>query len=101
MVLEAKRFAGQQALEGKIVDALGGLEDALKFIEERKLGEVCKTGVYAALKKEMYRETLGYIDGFDAEEARAKDLDRDDVRRKEEGEKRVAQWKQTAAKAKL
>jgi enoyl-CoA hydratase/carnithine racemase len=60
IVLEAKRFGGKEALEGGIVDALGGLEDALKFVGEKKLAGKAKTGVYGALKAEMYRETVGY-----------------------------------------
>ena len=70
MVLEAKRFSAAEALESNIVDALGGLEEALKFIGERKLAEKGKTGVYGVLKKEMYRETLGYLEGSVEEDKR-------------------------------
>lgn len=101
MVLEARRYGGKQALEAGIVDGLGGMEECLKFAAERKLPDKPKSKVYAQLKIEMYRETLGYIDNFDAEEARAKELEDKDAKRQAEGEAKVAEWKTHASKAKL
>jgi len=101
VVLEAKRFGAKEALESGIVDGLGSMEELLKFIGEKKLCEKAKTGVYGLLKAEMFRETLGYLEGHEKEEMRnEKDLARDDERRKE-GKERVAQWERSAAKAKL
>lgn len=37
VVLEAHRFGGKKSLEAGIVDALGGIEEALAFIRDRKL----------------------------------------------------------------
>jgi enoyl-CoA hydratase/carnithine racemase len=101
MVLEARRFSGKDALETGIVDGLGGLEECLAFTEERKLTEKGKTGVYSNLKQEMYRETLGYIDGYDAEEHRADEIAEMESVRKQEEKRRVAEWEKSAGKARL
>jgi len=61
LVLEAKRFGGKEAFEAGIVDGLGGLEEVLALISERKLTEKGKTGIYGIMKSEMYRETLATI----------------------------------------
>jgi len=101
MVLEAKRFGAKEALESGIVDALGGVEELMKFIAEKKLSDKAKTGVYGLLKAEMFRETLGYLEGHETEEKRYKDDLQKDDKRKEEGERRVTEWKRNASKAKL
>jgi enoyl-CoA hydratase/carnithine racemase len=103
MVLEAKRFSGKEALEGGIVDALGGMEECLGLVKERKLTEKAKTGVYGALKAEMFRETLGYVtpEGFEKEEKRSAEAWEWDDERKEKGKRRVAEWQRNASKAKL
>lgn len=58
IVLEGKRFTGHEALKNGIVDALGGLPEALKLIEDRKLVGKGGTKVYAKLRDEMYRDTI-------------------------------------------
>ncbi|EKD15182.1 uncharacterized protein L3040_001550 [Drepanopeziza brunnea f. sp. 'multigermtubi'] len=103
MVLEAKRFSGAQALEDGIVDGLGGMEEALRFVEERKLMEKSKTGVYGLLKKEMWRESLGYLEkeGYEREVAKSEAYLKREEGRKVVGGKRVAEWTKNAGKAKL
>jgi Delta3-Delta2-enoyl-CoA isomerase len=103
MVLEAKRFSGKEALEGGLVDVLGGIEECLALVKERKLTEKAKTGVYGTLKAEMFRETLGYVTlkGFEKEEKRSKEAWDEDDERKEEGKQRVAEWERNTSKAKL
>lgn len=101
LVLEAKRFAGKDALEAGLVDALGGLDEVLALVGERKLVEKPKTGVYGVLKAEMYRETLGYLESHDANEKRDTENSQKDERRAEEGRRRVAEWSRNAQKAKL
>ena len=104
MVLEAKRFSAKEALEGGIVDVLGGMDECLVLVKERKLAEKPKMGVYAPLRMEMFRETLGYVTpaGFEREEKRsAAILDEEDAK-KEEAKERVQKWESSgAAKAKL
>lgn len=101
LVIEAKRFSGKEALESGIVDGLGGLEEVLGFVKERGLVDKPKMGVYGVLKREMFRETLGYIDGYEESEKTDEEVEKKEMRSKEEGESRVAEWKRNAAKAKL
>jgi enoyl-CoA hydratase/carnithine racemase len=93
MVLEAKRFGAKEALESKIVDGLGGFEEAMKMIADRKLVDKAQKGVYRALKKEMFRETLAYLENSE-EEGRKMDVEakKEDVRG-EEARRRVNEWK--------
>ncbi|CZR51934.1 related to enoyl-CoA hydratase/isomerase [Phialocephala subalpina] len=103
MVLEAKRFSAKEALEGGIVDASGGMEELKNFIGQRKLSEKSKMGVYGLLKAEMFRETLGYLDmeGHEREEERYNAYLEKEDKRKEEEQKKVAEWEKSASKAKL
>jgi enoyl-CoA hydratase/carnithine racemase len=103
MVLEAKRFSGKEALEGGIVDILGGIEECLTLVKERKLNEKAKTGVYGALKAEMFRETMEYVtpEGYEREEVRSKKAWELDDQRREEGRLRIVEWRRNALKAKL
>lgn len=101
LVLEAKRFGGAAALEAGLVDGLGGLDEALALVNERKLADKPKTGVYGILKAEMYRETLGYLESHDVNEQKdAENLKKDDKRVKD-GKRRVAEWERNTGKAKL
>ncbi|KAL0940407.1 enoyl-CoA hydratase/isomerase [Colletotrichum truncatum] len=101
IVLEAKRFPGPAALEVGLVDALGGLDEALKFIADRKLIDKGKSGVYAVLKMEMWRESAFALskENHEAEEERWNAREDLEKKRVEEGKKFVEQWK--AGKAKL
>lgn len=63
MVLESKRFTALEALEGGIVDALGGLEETLKFIGEMKLHDKAKSSSYTANKDSLYRESILTLEG--------------------------------------
>lgn len=102
MVLEAKRFSGKDALEAGIVDALGGLDEVLVMVKERKLAEKGKSGVYNLMKMEMYRESLGYLESFGESEKQADEQVRSEEKRKAAMKARVAEWKRNASgKAKL
>lgn len=85
LVLEAHRFAGPAALDAGIVDALGGLPEALTLVRERGLTAKGTTGVYGALKSEMYRETVNFLTpaSFEVEEKRATALLAEDNERRE------------------
>jgi len=101
LVLEAKRFGGKDALEAGLVDVLGGLDEALKLIEERKLVNMPKTGIYGFMKMEMYRESIGYLGDHDGDDKLTIERAEADERRKEDGKKRVAEWELNTTKAKL
>ncbi|KAL1588781.1 hypothetical protein WHR41_02557 [Cladosporium halotolerans] len=102
IILEVVRFKALNALEEGLVDSLGDLEETLKFIGELDLVGKAQPGmsgqaVYGVLKREMYRETVEYLERGDEEDARdlaiAEKQKREDLARDE----RVAAWK----KAKL
>lgn len=95
LVLEAKRFGGKDALEGGLVDVLGGMDEALELIKERKLVEKGKSGVYGLMKAEMFRETIGYLDKHVSEEKRDNDCILADNKRKAQGESRVNDWEKS------
>ena len=56
--IEGRRFGGPESLKAGIVDALGGVDEALKFIEERKLISKVAPGAIPGLKEDMWREVL-------------------------------------------
>jgi enoyl-CoA hydratase/carnithine racemase len=101
LVLEAKRFGGKEALEAGLVDGLGGLDEALALVNDRKLVDKPKTGVYGVLKSEMYRETLGYLENHDANEKMDEERMKADDKRIEQGKARVSEWSRNAKTAKL
>ncbi|KAH8692032.1 enoyl-CoA hydratase/isomerase family protein [Talaromyces proteolyticus] len=69
IIVEGKRFAGQEALRLGIVDALGGLEEAVKFVHERKLLDIGKSSAFVALKEGLWKRTLDAIDNKEANDA--------------------------------
>jgi enoyl-CoA hydratase/carnithine racemase len=104
LVLEARRYAAEEALSAGIVDGIApkGLEDALAFIEERDLVSKPKSGVYGTLKAEMHKDLIHYLKhpGMDAEEARFAETQDKEGERKEFGKVWYEQW-QKENKAKL
>ena len=92
LVLEAKRFGGPQALEAGLVDTLGGLEETLNLVKDKRLTEKGKTGVYGSLKAEMYRECVGYLEGFEKGEERAQEIAKEVIERSEAGKRTVKEW---------
>lgn len=84
------------------MDTLGDLGDALKYIDEMKLvakAAPSATGksVYGQLKREMYRETVGYLERWGEEDARDFAIAEKARREREASVKRVEAWQ----KAKL
>lgn len=98
LVLEAKRFNGEAALKEGLVDVLGGWEEVLKLVDERKLLEKGKTGVYGILKAEMWRESLGYLEEHEKNEERDEMNTDKEMKRKDEAKRRVAEWEGNAKK---
>ena len=101
VVLEARRFTAQEAVEHGIVDGIARsapgvtpLDDALAFIEQRGLVDKAKTGVYGTLKAEMYKDLLAIFrgPGLEVEEARFDATQRAEDERKEFGRVWFEQW---------
>lgn len=100
LALEAHRFNGKEAVEAGLVDGLGGLEEVLELVAKRKLVEKGRTGIYAAMKREMYREQVAClsVEGGKIDEKRLQKERETEDARKQEGERRVGEIK---GKAKL
>lgn len=62
VVLEARRFGGKDALPAGVVDAVGGLDETLALIQDRKLLTKAATGIYGTMKEEMYARVLNGLD---------------------------------------
>lgn len=97
LVLEAKRFNALEALKEGIVDGLGGVEEAVAFVEEMGLGGKGRSGVYGRLKAEMWGETVGLLEGGcgvgrEGREGMEKRGEEEERRRGEEGRRRVEVW---------
>ena len=93
MVLESKRFNALEALQDGIVDGLGGWEECYGFMDEIKLVKRGESGVYGALKAEMWKETVLLL-----EDGEGKEQEREAVQliknqqMHEKIKKRVEQW---------
>lgn len=98
MILEGKRFTAQEALEGKIVDGLGDLPEAIELVSQRGLLKIGASPAFVPLKERLWAGVLDSIDnskGWDeADEKRAQRS----VDAAEEGKDRVQKWE---GKAKL
>lgn len=92
MVLEAKRFNALEALQECIVDGLGMVPEVLKFVKEMALVDKAKSGVYGKLKREMWRETVGFLEDSAGDETRIKQELEVQKRRGAEEERRVVEW---------
>ncbi|KAL3467340.1 ClpP/crotonase-like domain-containing protein [Aspergillus heterothallicus] len=94
LVLEARRLGGQEALKRGAVDAVGGIEEVLGFVGERKLVGKANSGIYGIMKEEMFRGVLAGLGDHEGNlrwreevEERKGGLDREAARRVEEWEK--------------
>lgn len=103
VTLEAKRFGGKAALEAGIVDKLGGLEEALALVAERKLVKKGQSGVYGVIKSEMWRESVALLskENFDEEERRWNEREAGEAQRQQKATEAVKAWKASQGKAKL
>ena len=92
MVLESKRYPALEGLKEGILDGVGGLDEALAFIEEMKLVQKARGKSYGEIKEELYREIVKDLDeGVEMAKREAKrDLERS--RHHLDARKRVDKW---------
>jgi Delta3-Delta2-enoyl-CoA isomerase len=92
MVLQTKRYPAPEALKEGILDAVGGVHDALAFIEEVKLMQKAQGKSYGRIKEEMYREIVKDLEeGAEwAEKEATRELERS--KREIEARERVDEW---------
>lgn len=93
IILEGHRYNGPQALEADLVDKLGGWDEVLELIKEKKLTEKAKSGVYGVLKEEMNRATLHALATWDEQNIDDSDASIKKAAREDASQKRLAAWK--------
>jgi Delta3-Delta2-enoyl-CoA isomerase len=62
MVLESRRYPASEAMKEGIIDAVGGVEETLGLIEQRKLVQKGQSMSYGWIKEELYREVVADLD---------------------------------------
>jgi hypothetical protein len=90
-------------LKEGIVDSLGGLPEALAFIDEYKLVQRARIGLngksaYSALKQEMYRETIADLESSTEESIRGGARALQLAREKKAKEEKVREWERRRSK---
>ncbi len=101
MVLEARRYAAQDALKEGLVDVLGRLPEALQLVRERNLIAKGASGVYGELKAEMWRESVALLDDHQGNQKHQGALKKRMAAEKEVGKRKVAEWQRSQTRAKL
>ncbi|EER27917.1 3,2-trans-enoyl-CoA isomerase, mitochondrial precursor, putative [Coccidioides posadasii C735 delta SOWgp] len=101
LITAGRRFDAKEALSAGIIDATGGIEVALKFIEDRSLVKLGQTKVYASLKEEIYKETLKTLESYEENEKErlGRLQERDDMEKVRSA--RVGAWEKTHGGSKL
>lgn len=92
LVLEAKRFGGSESLKAGVVDGLGGLDEAVAFIKQRGLARKAESGVYATLREEMYRESVGIVSDHQGNLRWRETVEENKTVEREEAKKAVEAW---------
>jgi enoyl-CoA hydratase/carnithine racemase len=67
IIVEGKRFPGQESLSAGLVDALGGLDEAVKLIHDKKLLDLGKSPSYVTLKEGLYSHTLTVLNNGESD----------------------------------
>ena len=103
MVLEAKRYGALEGLKEGFLDGLGGVPEVMTFVQEMKLLDKAKSGVYGRLKAEMWGETVRLLDGYEAGEKMGMRESIAHVSREIEAKRRVEEWERgmNAGRSKL
>ena len=103
IVLESKRIGALEGVKEELLDSVGGVEEAITLIQEMRLLDRAKSGVYGRLKQEMWGETVSLLEDYkDSEQKEERNRERQNTRREQEIF-RVEQWesKTKTAKSKL
>lgn len=95
MMLESRRYPGPEALSVGLIDAVGGLDEALKFVDQAKLVQKAQSPAYGRAKEELYREVIADLEGYDemVEQEKAREIDEE--RRADEAKSRIEQWQRS------
>ena len=101
LITEGKRFNAQEALAQGITDGTGGLDEVLKFIQDRSLTKLGQMNVYGALKEDTYREALHLLDSHESNDRWRAGLEDSKAIMAEERARRVEAWGASNGKPKI
>jgi enoyl-CoA hydratase/carnithine racemase len=90
--IEGRRYTGPESLKSGIVDALGGLNEALKLIDERKLISKTASGALAGLKEDLWREVLHAFKNQQENVEWRNAIDQEKIEFQQKTEEKVAEW---------
>jgi enoyl-CoA hydratase/carnithine racemase len=94
-VIEGRRWSGEASLKAGLVDGLGGMNECLQLIKERKLVEKSSKGAIASLKEDQYRAVLLMFDREKENAAWRVKMFEERETRAENVEKLVKNWKKS------
>lgn len=86
------------ALKENIIDGVGGLDEALTYTREMRLVSKPDKGVYGALKREMWRETVSFLENWDEESGKEIRAELARQRESKDREAKVKSWEANKAK---
>ncbi|KAL1996263.1 hypothetical protein VTN49DRAFT_315 [Thermomyces lanuginosus] len=95
LMVEGKRVAAKEALEAGIIDAVGGLDEALALVRQRQLDKLARSPAYAPLKEGAYRRTLEVLDDPTNGEKFMAEADEKREIAEKEGAENVRRWEQS------
>ncbi|TID22684.1 enoyl-CoA hydratase/isomerase family protein [Venturia nashicola] len=96
VALEGRRFGGPEALKMGWVDGLGGMEEVLKLVKERKLASRGVTSAWGGIKEDMYSETLAAMDDEGANGRWRNEIERVKLGKTKESKAKVEKWEKGA-----
>lgn len=95
LMVEGKRVTAKEALEAGIIDAVGGLDEALALVRQRQLDKLARSPAYAPLKEGAYRRTLEVLDDPTNGEKFMAEADEKREIAEKEGAENVRRWEQS------
>ena len=98
VILEAKRFSGAESVKAEIVDAVGGVSEAVEFIHQRKLLNKASTGIYGTMKESMYYRSLAIVDNHQGNVNWRSDVEDKNDEERSRATKAVEEWEKQKAK---
>ncbi|KAM3416541.1 enoyl-CoA hydratase/isomerase family protein [Cercospora zeina] len=106
IILEAHRFPAQEALRERLVDRVGGLEEAMGLVGELGLVKNAQKGAtgwsaYGELKRELWRDAVRDLGDWKRDAVGSGAMGREIEREKGEARRRVEVWERGSGRARL
>jgi Delta3-Delta2-enoyl-CoA isomerase len=95
-VIEGRRYGGPEALKVGFVDALGGIEETLKLIEDRNLVSKVIPEAVGGLKEDLWREVLVAFENHQTNADWRNSIDLQNMDTDKEVEQKVLKWEKSS-----